>query len=106
MALLPKNHLSPYQIHRDFVYKAKLANLIPVYLGDINHEEGRPSICEVNGCPRAFLHMALFLLGWTAIVMDNLNIPVAGYPIVITARLDGEPLDRDQALDQHDSEHM
>ena len=102
MALLKSNHLSQYEIQKEFVYKATLAGVIPVYLGDLGEENCKfpnsPKICEVNGCPRIALHATFFILGWTQLLMGYLNIPCNGYPIIVTARLDGEPLGQDEEL--------
>lgn len=108
MALLKANHLSPFQIQKDFVYKAKLGGILPVYLGDLSgtSEDAMPHICEVNGCPTAFLDMTFFLLGWTQMLMDYMHIPCKGYPLTVIARLDGQPLERDDVLNQFNSEDM
>jgi hypothetical protein len=84
-------HLTPSQISRHFVYRGLMFGLVPVYVGDLSR--GMPDISVRNGIPELMLDMAEGLYAGFSYLAELLGHDVEGFPIRITGRLDGAPLE-------------
>lgn len=79
------------ELSERFTHLGWFLGFVPVYLGEI--ETGCPLLAVRNWAPEFLLDLGEFLFGVFCLAAD-VAIPGMefGYPIKITARLDGRPL--------------
>lgn len=84
-------HFTPAQIKEHFVYRGLMFGLVPVYVGNLSRFA--PEVSVRNGIPESALDVAEALFDAFCAVARYLGHDFDTYPITITGRLDGEPLE-------------
>lgn len=88
-------------LNQNFVYKAKLAGIAPVYVGRLDQDA--PNLAAQNGCPEWVLDATLLLCQLAERVNSAMRGPESrGFPLHIYARIDGAPLKDDAALKEYE----
>lgn len=81
---------------REFIYRGWFCGLVPVYVGPLRGVEG-PAVAVRNGVPEWTLdavHVLHNAFAWTVAAL-GLGDVAGVWPIKITGRLDGAPLEDD-----------
>lgn len=88
------DRIPPTELARHFRYRGWFCGIVPVYVGDLRGVDG-PNVAVRNGIPEWTLDAAHMLWdGFMALVfLVRPDAEDPGWPIRITGRLDGRPLE-------------
>lgn len=86
------NHITDDDLRDHFVYRGWLFGVVPVYVGNLS--DPAPTLSTRNGIPEFWLDLFEALYGgFCAIGLSLVPGFTAEFPLHITGRLDGAPLE-------------
>lgn len=90
-------HLTPQELEEEgLIYEGYFARVVPIYLGNLDEEA--PLIAARNWVPEWVLDVVSLLCQLSVPLIELTGGQAGGFPLRVTARLDGKPLSEDPAL--------